>query len=410
MGYASTAGRRDDGYEPRRERSALGRRDFLRRVGLAAGGTLLLEACRGADTSRDTGVTGPSSSQQQCLVDEDQIFSFGASSGGIPALTNPDVVPPGGAGLDFLSDETRVVGVELGGAALAVPFNILWWHEVVNFDRGEDHVAVTRCPLTGSSRCFLRDAIGDRPYAVSGLVFLSNLMLSTGDEQPTLIPQMAGRAACGPRSGLVLATWPSVETRWSRWRELHPDTVVVSSRTGWNRNYSFFPYNSDYPDPDNPDTVVPVPQLDPRRPPKEVVLGVPSGGGAQVPGKTRGSGLAFPFGELATKGSLAAVEATVDAVRMVVLWERASRTATAVLPKVTGLASDDPNEGRSVTLGVEGGEIRDAETDSTWRVDGRATAGPLAGARLEPVSRAYTAFWFAWALFQPETKIWEAGG
>ncbi|MFB6240203.1 MAG: DUF3179 domain-containing (seleno)protein, partial [Gemmatimonadota bacterium] len=54
---------------------------------------------------------------------------------------------------------------------------------------------------------------------------------------------------------------------------------------------------------------------------------------------------------------------------------------------------------------LDGREIVDRGTGSTWTLDGRAVDGPLEGARLEPVREAYVAFWFAWALFQPETEI-----
>ena len=46
----------------------------------------------------------------------------------------------------------------------------------------------------------------------------------------------------------------------------------------------------------------------------------------------------------------------------------------------------------------------DAETGSRWSPLGRATAGPLAGKQLEPVVSG-THFWFAWAVFKPNTRV-----
>jgi hypothetical protein len=40
-----------------------------------------------------------------------------------------------------------------------------------------------------------------------------------------------------------------------------------------------------------------------------------------------------------------------------------------------------------------------------WTVTGHATAGPLAGARLEPVLHHDT-FAFAWFAFRPETTLY----
>ena len=64
-------------------------------------------------------------------------------------------------------------------------------------------------------------------------------------------------------------------------------------------------------------------------------------------------------------------------------------------------------DGARLRFQARDGRIVDVETQSEWHIDGRATSGPLAGAHLEPVAEAYVAFWFAWAAFHPETRIWE---
>ncbi|HSH22163.1 MAG TPA: DUF3179 domain-containing (seleno)protein, partial [Candidatus Caenarcaniphilales bacterium] len=53
-------------------------------------------------------------------------------------------------------------------------------------------------------------------------------------------------------------------------------------------------------------------------------------------------------------------------------------------------------------------EIIDRETGSTWSITGVATAGTLAGSRLESVPHG-DHFWFAWAAFRPDTRIWSSG-
>jgi hypothetical protein len=49
-------------------------------------------------------------------------------------------------------------------------------------------------------------------------------------------------------------------------------------------------------------------------------------------------------------------------------------------------------------------QFRDIETGSIWNVLGFATAGPLVGRRLNPINHG-NHFWFAWAVFKPETKV-----
>ena len=66
-------------------------------------------------------------------------------------------------------------------------------------------------------------------------------------------------------------------------------------------------------------------------------------------------------------------------------------------------------DGERLTFSESDGKLVDAETGSVWDVSGRAVSGPKAGAQLEPVAEAYIAFWFAWAVFQPDVEIWNGG-
>ena len=62
-------------------------------------------------------------------------------------------------------------------------------------------------------------------------------------------------------------------------------------------------------------------------------------------------------------------------------------------------------DGTSLTFSMRNDRFVDDQTGSTWNILGRATNGPLAGKRLSPVVSA-NHFWFAWAVFKPETRIW----
>ena len=77
-----------------------------------------------------------------------------------------------------MEDSDRVIGIEVGGQYLAIPHNILWWHEIVNFDDLGVLLSVTYCPLTGSSMVFDRSAVVDGDsFGVSGLLFNNNLIM-----------------------------------------------------------------------------------------------------------------------------------------------------------------------------------------------------------------------------------------
>ena len=64
-------------------------------------------------------------------------------------------------------------------------------------------------------------------------------------------------------------------------------------------------------------------------------------------------------------------------------------------------------DGRSLTFVPEDedGTYRDRETGSRWNFSGQAVDGPLAGAQLDEVPHG-NHFWFAWAVFRPDTRVW----
>lgn len=356
------------------------------RLGMAwTASVAVLAACGGDDPP----VTGPrSAAGLTCDIPDRWIFT-GTVKDAIPALTNPEMVSPDDPAAGYLRPEDRVVGLMVDGEALALPLNVFWWHEVINLDLGDRHLAVTHCPLTGSSLAFDRAPVGDAEFGVSGLLYLNNLIMYDRARPESFWPQMARRAACGAATGTPLPMVASIEMSWDAWQRLHPDTRVVSEFTNVPRNYQQYPYGA-YDNLANPDLLYPIPgSIDGRRLPKERMLGIPSG---------QSGGLAFPFGALAALGRVGVVEASVDGSQIVVFWDGGARAAMAYVPVA---------EVGSLAFRVEDDRIRDVETGSTWRVDGLATAGPLRGVRLEPVAEAFISYWFAWALFYEEAQLWE---
>lgn len=319
-----------------------------------------------------------------CSIPESRIFN-GQVKDGIPALTDPARVAVSSPDAQYLKPGDRVIGLRTGGTFLAVPLNILWWHEIVNVDVDGRRLAITHCPLTGSSLAFDRAAAGGAEFGVSGLLYQNNLIMYDRTTDQSLWPQMVRGARCGSQDGTPLSMVAVVEMTWQGWLTLHPGTEVIGSATGFERDYEVYPYG-DYDRVDNPELLFPQPDLDRRRPPKERVLGIPDGSGG---------GVAYPFGELAEVGLAAAVAASDH----VVFWDGNREGAMAYRPEV---------DGQALRFGVVGDVIRDEQTGSTWTLDGMAVDGPLAGRSLSPVAEAYVAFWFAWAAFQPGAALWEA--
>jgi hypothetical protein len=61
-------------------------------------------------------------------------------------------------------------------------------------------------------------------------------------------------------------------------------------------------------------------------------------------------------------------------------------------------------DGRRLDFAPTDDGFTDAQTGSTWNIFGEATAGALAGTRLDAVTHVDT-FWFAWSAFLPDTEI-----
>jgi hypothetical protein len=353
---------------------------------LASSGLALLLAACGGDGAAGPGALAGVDLQLTCTIPNDQIFPGGPGIDGIPALHNPTLVQFGDPTATYLRDFDRVMGLLIAGAPVAVPLNILWWHEIVNLDVAGLSLAVTHCPLTGSSLVFDRGVIGERTLGVSGLLYQNNLLMYDRDEPISLWPQMLRGARCGRRTGTDLPMYPSIEMTWAGWRSLHPNTTVVSASTGYSRDYQRYPYGS-YDQPNNRQLLFPLP-IDGRRPPKERVLGIP---------EDPTGGIAIPFGALDALGALAAVSFVRDGQPFVVFWDRSTWTAMAFRTTARG---------QSLAFDVVDERIVDTETGSIWQVDGLATSGQLAGERLEPIADAFVAFWFAWAEFYPDAELW----
>jgi len=154
---------------------------------------------------------------------------------GIPSIADPEFQPAAEADLD---DGDPVFGVVRNGVAKAYPQSVLVWHEIVNDEFDGEPVAVTYCPLTGTAQGFER---GETTFGVSGLLVNSNLLMydrGTG----TRWPQITATGIEGPLADRSLAEVPVVWSAWGDWREVHPDTQVLTTNTGYQRRYGSDPY------------------------------------------------------------------------------------------------------------------------------------------------------------------------
>ena len=132
-----------------------------------------------------------------------------------------------------LSDEEIVIGVSVGSDARAYPVRIMNWHEIVNHAVGGEKLSVTYCPLTASGVNFAADDIA---FGNTGGLYISNMVMYDRETQ-SFWGQMRAGSILGTRTGERLELRPVYQGTWKAWRTLYPRTQVLSTDTGYSRDY-----------------------------------------------------------------------------------------------------------------------------------------------------------------------------
>ncbi len=211
----------------------------------------------------------PNATNVDWLVDPNLVFDGGPGKDGIPSVDNPhfDDIDE----IDFMNDEDLVLGIRIGDEIKAYPHPVLDWHEIVNDEIGDQKVALTYCPLTGTGIGWGREINGEETrFGVSGLLYNTNLMPFDRATESTWSQQ---RLDCvnGELQGFKPELYSFVETTWASWKAAYPNSKILSNRTGYSRNYGIYPYGSYRT---NNSLLFPITIDDTRLPKKERVLGV----------------------------------------------------------------------------------------------------------------------------------------
>lgn len=287
----------------------------------------------------------------------------------------------------WLFDDDVVLGYAAGGEAYAYPVKILNFHEMASHRVAGRHILASYCPLCRSGIVYDRLLPGtDAPLLLGNTSALYESDMVMFDHQTgSYWNQVTGEAIVGPLTGRRLRILPSQMTTWGAWKALHPQTLVLSRDTGFERNYGRDPF-AGYGERLNAggSFAFPVSEAgrDPRLDPGEVVFGL----------ELNGARRAYPLGRLGD----AVVHDTLGGTGVVIFSRAKGPSGAAYLPRL---------DGRDLTLALEDGRIQDGETDSTWDLAGRAVDGELAGAQLEPVP-ARSTYWFSLVANYPGIDVY----
>ena len=329
------------------------------------------------------------------LVPPEAIRSGGPPPDGIPALDEPVFAPTGE--IDFLADSEAVLALEINGDARAYPLQIMTWHELVNDTVGGVPVTISYCPLCNSSVAYDRNAAGRvLDFGTSGMLYQSSMVMYDRQTQ-SLWTHFDGLAVIGELIGTQLDFWPMAIVSWAAWRDAHPDGMVLTTETGYHRNYGRNPYVGYETSERLLTPAFQSTEIDERLPAKERVVGIRSAGGA----------VAVRHAHLTESG---VVEVDLADVPLVV-WNLPGASSAIDAPELANgidVGSSGVFErqldGRLLSFSRSGEGFTDSETGSTWNLFGEATAGELAGSRLQAHEFVDT-FWFAWGTFEPHSSI-----
>ena len=177
----------------------------------------------------------------------------------------------------------------------------------------------------------------------------------------------------------ALTRIPVEMTTWALWKAKYPDTLVVSSDTGFDRDYGTDPYLG-YEESEK--IWYKVKNEDKRIFPKDIVYGVIFAGEAKA----------------YVKSNITAIGVVNDEVgkqKLAVIYDKDLDTVKIF---------DRNVKGRELSFELVVDKIVDTETKSVWNYDGVAIEGTMKSERLKRIDATY-GFWYVWVAFYPKTGL-----
>ncbi|MEO0338117.1 MAG: DUF3179 domain-containing protein [Bacteroidota bacterium] len=339
--------------------------------------SLAAQSCQENDNE-----TASSPTDTEWLIPIGEVRDGGPGKDGIPSIDEPRFVMV--EQNVYLDDNDLVLVHRVGSDIHIYPHPILDWHEIVNDDFDNSSIAITYCPLTGTAVGWNRILEGKRTtFGVSGLLYNSNLIPYDRDTDSNW-SQMRLDCVNGELAGKDAETYQLLETTWANAAALFPDAQVLSTNTGFDRDYSRYPYGSYRNDAS---TIFPVDNAqDERLFAKERVLGIISGDEAK----------AYRFSSF---GESRVIRDSFGGKDYVIVGE----------PNKSYMMAFIAEEGRTY---VSRSNTEDPtivmEDDLGNQIDilGRVISGPNRAQELEH-AKAFVGFWFAWAAFYDRIPIFE---
>jgi Protein of unknown function (DUF3179) len=341
-----------------------------------------------ANSITNTGSINPTSiakadeEKKNNIVPLDRIVSGGPPPDGIPSIDKPKFISIQDAN-KYLEDSELVLGLSINGDVRAYPLQILVWHEIVNDKVGDVPVAVTYCPLCFTNQVFNRTLDNGQilEFGTSGKLYNSNLVMYDRTTK-SLWSQAMAQGIVGKLAEVKLDRIPFDIAYWKEWKQLYPESKVLSRDTGSTRPYGADPYGDYYT---NGDILFPVSNKDDRLGLKEIVIGF----------ENNGQYKAYKLQEIENKK---VINDQVNG-KSVALFSLHPSMVRAYDPVVNGKVLE-------FSYNAKDQNFVDKQTKSLWNFEGKAISGQMKGKQLTrlPFDEG---FWFEWVAFHPKTELYK---
>ena len=235
-------------------------------------------------------------------------------------------------------------------------------------------------------------------FGTTGALRDSNLLMYDRQTE-SWWQEFGGEGVIGHYAGHKLEQLYLSIASWGDFKAMFPDGQVLS-RPDSGRPYGSNPY-AGYDRPGSTPFLFDGPE-DPRLPAVERVVALERGSDAW----------AVSFTTLAEER---VVSASVGGEDIVVFWTPGTASAldggsvkSGRDVGTAGIFSPVTPDGETLTFSADAeGSITDGQTGSAWNIFGHATGGPLAGTQLTPVPGRIGQLWFSWAVYRPDTVVYQ---
>lgn len=276
-----------------------------------------------------------------------------------------------------------VIGVVINGEAKAYPIQVIGYHHQVKDTIGGSPVIVTYCTVCRTGRVF-SPFVNDK-YEEFRLVGMDHFNAMFEDATTkSWWRQANGEAITGKLKGTRLPEIASRQMRLDGWMQLYPASTVLLPDSNFNKKYAGLK---------NYDIDTAIGSLETRDSAswkmKSWVIGV----------NIKNEAKAYDWNTLDKKKLL---QDSVAGTQLLLTLHPNAQTFyvlnRTVAGKVLHFTYDDTSVAYKPTP-----VMRDAETNSVWKLNGVCADGAMRGSVLAPV-QAYQEFWHSWQTFHPNTK------